>query len=141
MTDLDFMAVDGGTLPEVLAVPVIVAAWILVVRFLTAGSGRASTKNNPASEAQAERGRRMLGLGQSGPLRRLAQEVRLLAVLIRRNGFTPIVRDRVITGTRLPHDHWYGPADPMCRQSAPPNRQRPSSFDGGLGDGSSVFPF
>ena len=34
MTDLDFMAVDGGTLPEVLAVPVIVAAWILVVAFL-----------------------------------------------------------------------------------------------------------
>jgi hypothetical protein len=31
MTDLDFMVLDGGTF---LAVPVIVAAWILVVVFL-----------------------------------------------------------------------------------------------------------
>ena len=30
----DFMALDGGTLSEFLAVPVIVAAWILVVVFL-----------------------------------------------------------------------------------------------------------
>ena len=34
MTNLDFMALDGGTLSELLAVPVIVAAWILVVAFL-----------------------------------------------------------------------------------------------------------
>jgi hypothetical protein len=34
VTDLDFMAFDGGTLSELLAVPVIVAAWILVVAFL-----------------------------------------------------------------------------------------------------------
>ena len=34
MTDLDFMVLDGGTLSEFLAVPVIVAAWILVVVFL-----------------------------------------------------------------------------------------------------------
>ena len=33
MTDLDFMAMDG-TLSEFLAVPVIIAAWILVVVFL-----------------------------------------------------------------------------------------------------------
>jgi len=32
MTNLDFMVSDGGTL--LLAVPVIVAAWILVVAFL-----------------------------------------------------------------------------------------------------------
>jgi hypothetical protein len=34
MTNLDFMALDGGTLSELFAVPVIVAAWILVVAFL-----------------------------------------------------------------------------------------------------------
>jgi hypothetical protein len=34
MTDLDFMVLDGETLSEFLAVPVIVAAWILVVVFL-----------------------------------------------------------------------------------------------------------
>ena len=34
MTDLDFMALDGGTLSEILAVPVIVGTWILVVVFL-----------------------------------------------------------------------------------------------------------
>jgi hypothetical protein len=34
VTDLDFMALDGGSLSELLAVPVIVAAWILVVVFL-----------------------------------------------------------------------------------------------------------
>ena len=35
MTNLDFMVSDGGTL--LLAVPVIVAAWILVVAFLDRG--------------------------------------------------------------------------------------------------------
>ena len=34
VTNFDFMALDGGTLSELLAVPVIVAAWILVVAFL-----------------------------------------------------------------------------------------------------------
>ena len=34
MTNFDFMALDDGTLSELLAVPVIVAAWILVVAFL-----------------------------------------------------------------------------------------------------------
>jgi hypothetical protein len=34
MIDLDFMALDSGTLSEFLAVPVIIATWILVVVFL-----------------------------------------------------------------------------------------------------------
>jgi hypothetical protein len=34
MANLDFMGLDGGTLSELLAVPLIVAAWILVVAFL-----------------------------------------------------------------------------------------------------------
>jgi hypothetical protein len=34
MTNLDFMASDGGPLSEIIAVPVIVAAWILVVVLL-----------------------------------------------------------------------------------------------------------
>jgi hypothetical protein len=34
VANFDFMALDGGTLSELLAVPVIAAAWILVVAFL-----------------------------------------------------------------------------------------------------------
>jgi hypothetical protein len=34
MIDFDFMALDSGTLSEFLAVPVIIATWILVVVFL-----------------------------------------------------------------------------------------------------------
>ena len=78
----------------------------------------------------------MLGRGQSGPARRLAQEVSLLA------GFDSaecVYCQR--SSNHRPHDHWYGPADPMCRHSTPPNRPRPSSFDGGLSHDSSVSPF
>jgi hypothetical protein len=53
MTDLDFMALDSGTLSEFLAIPVIIAAWILVVVFLDRwvrkGVGVPSDRHDPSN--------------------------------------------------------------------------------------------
>jgi hypothetical protein len=40
VTNFDFMALDEGTPSELLAVPVIVAAWILVIAFLDRWVGK-----------------------------------------------------------------------------------------------------